>query len=184
MLAATRGELSVLRRVDAGGIACATHDPDAGRTDPATRGRSSLPLARMPGVQAPYRPEEEGRFALPHGECGLDLITLLGRLRYREQRSAPEIQRLLQERGLQVCERTVEHLIHRYEELVALHLSCRQRLQERLLSQGRAILARDGLQPDVGHEVLWVVVSELRTQKLIRVRGCCLSLGDCLYRLF
>jgi hypothetical protein len=115
---------------------------------------------RQPGCQAykrPYRPEEEGRFALPHGECGLDLIALVGRLRYREQRSAPEIQRLLLERGLQVCERTVEHLMHRYEELVVLHLSCRQRLQERLLSQGRAILAIDGLQPDVGHEVLWVV---------------------------
>jgi hypothetical protein len=115
---------------------------------------------RQPGCQAykrPYRPEEEGRFALPHGECGLDLIALVGRLRYREQRSAPEIQRLLQERGLQVCERTVEHLMHRYEELVALHLSWRSRLQERLLSQGRAILAIDGLQPDVGHEVLWVV---------------------------
>ena len=51
-----------------------------------------------PGCQAykqPYRPEEEGRWALPHGECGLDLIALVGRLRYREQRSALEIQRIL-----------------------------------------------------------------------------------------
>src|SRR6266699_5624903 len=46
-----------------------------------------------------YRPEEEGRFALPHGECGLDVIALVGRLRYREHYSAPEIQRSLQERG-------------------------------------------------------------------------------------
>jgi hypothetical protein len=113
-----------------------------------------------PGCQAyklPYRPEEEGRWALPHGECGLDLIALVGRLRYREQRSAPEIQRCLQERGLSVCEKTVEHLMHRYEELVTLHLSCQPRLQERLRMQGRAILAIDGLQPDVGHEVLWVI---------------------------
>ncbi|EFH84915.1 hypothetical protein Krac_6036 [Ktedonobacter racemifer DSM 44963] len=82
-----------------------------------------------PACQAykhPYRPEEEGLWALPHGECGLDLIALVGRLRYREQRSAPEIQRILQERGLRVCERTVEHLMHRYEELVTLHLSCQQ----------------------------------------------------------
>ena len=101
MLAATRGELSVLRRVDASGISCATQDPDAGRTDPATSGRSSVPPTRMPGVQASLSTGiEEGRFALPHGECGLDLIAWVGRLRYREQRSAPEIQRLLQERGL------------------------------------------------------------------------------------
>jgi hypothetical protein len=108
----------------------------------------------MSGLQAALSTGiEEGRWALPHGECGLDLIALVGRLRYREQRSAPEIQRHLQERGLSVCEKTVEHLMHRYEELVTLHLSCRPRLQERLRSQGRAILAIDGLQPDVGHEV-------------------------------
>jgi hypothetical protein len=115
------------------------------------------PNSACQAYKQPYRPEAEGRWALPHGECGLDLIALVGRLRYREQRSAPEMQRILQERGLQVCERTVEHLMHRYEELVTLHLSCRQRLQERFSSQGRVILAIDGLQPDVGHEVLWVI---------------------------
>src|SRR5215467_1104117 len=30
----------------------------------------------------PYRPEEEGRWALPHGEFGLDVIALIGTLRY------------------------------------------------------------------------------------------------------
>jgi hypothetical protein len=30
----------------------------------------------------PYRPEEEGRWALPHGEFGLDVIALVGTLRY------------------------------------------------------------------------------------------------------
>src|SRR5215213_6078843 len=33
----------------------------------------------------------------------------------------------------------------------------RQHLQTRLAEQGRVILALDGLQPDVGHEVLWVI---------------------------
>lgn len=110
-----------------------------------------------PAYKRPCRPEEEGRWALPHGECGLDLIALVGRLRYREHRSAPEIQRILQQRELPVCERTVEHLMHRYEELVSLHLSDQQKVRERLLLQGRVILAVDGLQPDVGHEVLWVI---------------------------
>ena len=49
------------------------------------------------------------------------------------------------------------NLLDRYEELVALRLSDRAGLQERLKEQGRAVLAIDGLQPDVGHEVLWVV---------------------------
>jgi hypothetical protein len=92
---------------------------------------------------------------------------LVGRLRYREHRSAPEIQRILQERGLLVCERTVEHLMHRYEELVALHLSDVSRLRECLLAQGRVILAIDGLQPDVGHEVLWVIREVLSGEILL-----------------
>src|SRR5437667_249417 len=31
------------------------------------------------------------------------------------------------------------------------------RVRERLRAQGRVVLAIDGLQPDVGHEVLWVI---------------------------
>src|SRR5258708_148386 len=107
--------------------------------------------------QHAYRPEEEGRFALPHGECGLDVIALVGQLRYQEHRSVSEIHQQLKERGVQVCERTVEHLMHRYEELVTVHLHHKDRLQAIFVMQGRVILALDGLQPDVGHEVLWVV---------------------------
>jgi hypothetical protein len=40
---------------------------------------------------------------------------------------------------------------------VALKLSDRLRLQKRFKEQGQVILAIDGLQPDVGHEVLWVL---------------------------
>lgn len=107
--------------------------------------------------QQPYRPEEEGRWALPHGECGLDVIALIGTLRYREHRSVPEIHQELKARGVQVCERTVEHAMHRYEELVTVHLQHQERLHQQMVKQGRALLAIDGLQPDVGHEVLWVI---------------------------
>jgi hypothetical protein len=79
----------------------------------------------------------------------------------------PEIQRILQEQGLPVCERTVEHLMHRYEELVSVHLADRQRQQECFKKQGRVILAIDGLQPDVGHEVLWVIREVLSGEILL-----------------
>jgi hypothetical protein len=105
----------------------------------------------------PYRPEQEGAFALPQGEFGLDVIALVGALRHAEHRSVPEIHRELSGRGVDVSERTVTNLLDRYEELVALRLSDNAGLRERFEEQGRAILAIDGLQPDVGHEVLWVV---------------------------
>jgi hypothetical protein len=105
----------------------------------------------------PYRPEEEGRWALPHGEFGLDVIALVGSLRYTSHRSVPEIHQTLRDRGISIAERTVTHLLQRYEELVALSLSDQRRLQELFKEQGQVILAIDGLQPDVGHEVLWVL---------------------------
>ncbi len=60
-------------------------------------------------------------------------------------------------RGVVVAERTVTNLLARYEELLALRLSDQARLREHLAAQGHVILALDGLQPDVGHEVLWVL---------------------------
>src|SRR2546421_1223012 len=103
------------------------------------------------------RPEEEGGWALPHGEFGLDVIALVGVLRYQQQRSIPQIHEELVRRGIQVAQRTVTDQLYRYEELLALHLADVQRLQERLAHQQQVILSLDGLQPDVGQEVLWVL---------------------------
>src|SRR5689334_20323424 len=62
-----------------------------------------------------YRPEEEGRWALPHGEFGLDVIALVGTLRYTAHRSIPEIHQALCDRGVTIAERIVTHLLQRYE---------------------------------------------------------------------
>jgi hypothetical protein len=105
----------------------------------------------------PYRAEEEGAWALPHGEFGLDIITVIGQLRYGEHRSIPEIHQRLVQRGVSIAERTVTDLLERYEELVALHLADEERIQARLKQQGQVLLAIDGMQPDVGHELLWVI---------------------------
>ena len=105
----------------------------------------------------PYRPEAEGRYALPQHEFGLDVVALVGALRYAEHRSVPEIHQTLVARGLAIAERTVTNLLDRYDELLAVTLTDSQRLRGLLAQQGRVILAIDGLQPDVGHEVLWVL---------------------------
>jgi len=103
------------------------------------------------------RPEEEGRWALPHGEFGLDVIALVGTLRYQEQRSIVQIHEELKRRGVTVAQRTVTDQLYRYEELLALHLADAERLREKLQEQKQVIVSLDGLQPDVGHEVLWVL---------------------------
>jgi hypothetical protein len=110
-----------------------------------------------PHYHQPYRPEAEGAWALPHGGYGLDVIALVGFLRYRRHQTLAEIHQSLHERGLSIGERTVLNLLERYEELVTLHMTDRERLRLLVQKQGHLILAVDGLRPDVGHEVLWVV---------------------------
>src|SRR5215204_5397482 len=110
-----------------------------------------------PRFHIPYRPEAEGALALPRHEFGLDVIALVGLLRHREHRSVPEIHAALRERGVAIAERSVTNLLDRYDELLATALTGTRRLRRVLKRQGGVILALDGLQPDVGHEVLWVV---------------------------
>lgn len=112
---------------------------------------------RCAAYKKPYRPEAEGTFALPRHEFGLDVIARVGQLRYTEHRSVPEIHNHLIGRKVAVSERTVTNLLDRYDELLAVVLADDRRLQKILKAQGRVILAIDGLQPDVGHEVLWVL---------------------------
>src|SRR5690242_17689968 len=105
----------------------------------------------------PYRPEAEGAIALAQHEFGLDVMALVGRLRHHEHRSVPEIHQALRAQQVAIAERSVTNVLDRYDELLATSVTDSTRLRSLLARQGRVILALDGLQPDVGHEVLWVI---------------------------
>jgi hypothetical protein len=122
--------------------------------------RLQVRSCRRPGCPrrgACLRPEQEGRFALPQHEFGLDVIALVGRLRHADHRSVPEVHAELVRRGVPICARSVANLLDRYDELLALSCSDAGRLKAITAKAGPVILAIDGLQPDVGHEVLWVL---------------------------
>src|SRR3954468_10037098 len=91
------------------------HDnPHTGRTLAGVgRLRPRIRRCEDPGCaryRRPYRPEAEGALVLPRHEFGLDVIALIGALRYRGHRGVPEVHRALLERGVAVCERTVTNL--------------------------------------------------------------------------
>jgi hypothetical protein len=124
--------------------------------------RLTLRVRRCPNPECPHyrrpcRPEAEPLLALPHHEFGLDVLALVGRLRHAEHRSIPEIHQELTRRGVAIAVRSVSNLLDRYDELRALATADRQRLHALFSKQRRVVLAIDGLQPDVGHEVLWVL---------------------------
>src|SRR5713226_715031 len=131
-----------------------------------------------PRFHQPYRPEEEGRWALPHGEFGLEVIALIGQWRFRDHRSVPEMHQALLARGISVAQRSVTYLMQRYEELVTLRITDHERIKAQLQKQGHVILALDGLQPDVGHEVLWVVRDCLSEEILLARPLLSSSQGD------
>src|SRR5258708_18775145 len=116
------------------------------RTVTTLEGRYRLQLAvrrctspDCPRYHLPYRPEAEGAWALPHGEYGLDVIALVGFLRYRRHQSLSEIHGSLHERGLTIGERTVLNLLARYEALVTLHIADRESRQS-LVQQQRSCM--------------------------------------------
>jgi hypothetical protein len=104
---------------------------------------------------------------LPQYEVGLDVIALVGTLRHTQHKSVTEIHAELVRRGVAVCARTVTNLLDRYDELLALSTSDPIRLRQVTAAAGRVILAIDGPQPDVGHEVLWVVRDVLSGEILL-----------------
>jgi hypothetical protein len=130
----------------------------------------------------PLHPEAEGRLALPEYEFGLDLIALVGSLRYTQHRSIPEIHAELVRRGMTICPRSVTNLLDRYDERLALSLADTPRLRRITAREGRVILALDGLQPDVGHEVLGVL-RDCLSGEILLARSLLSSCRDDLARL-
>ncbi len=90
-------------------------------------------------------------------EFGLDVIAYAGSLRYQEHRSVPQIHRALRQKGVSICQRSVSNILDRYDELLSVSVTDKNRMEKVLGSQKQVILAIDGLQPQVGHEVLWVI---------------------------
>lgn len=77
---------------------------------------------------------------------------------------------------MSVSERTVSHLLDRYDELVSLQVLDVERIGKIVGQQSQVILAIDGLQPDVGHEVLWVI-REVLSGEIMQAQSRCYPLA-------
>jgi hypothetical protein len=85
------------------------------------------------------------------------VIALGGTRWYQHQRRIPQIHEDVLIRGLVLARRTGTDQRSRSEERLAWHLADHKRRGERLTHQKQVVLARDGLHPDVGHELLGVL---------------------------
>jgi hypothetical protein len=114
------------------------------------------PQCKYPG-QA-YTSAVAQMVTVPQCTYGLDVIAQIGWWRDKEHLNREQIHARLRERGVQICEREVDHLYARYQVLMA----CAERLevgrlQAVVAERGGLIISIDGLEPEGASEQLWVV---------------------------
>jgi len=95
-------------------------------------------------------------------------MAFAGAWRYQEHRSVPKSINSCNN-GVCISQRSVSNLLERYDELVAISLSDIERINTIIGAHKQVILAIDGLQPDMGHEVLWVI-RECQSGELLLAR--------------
>jgi hypothetical protein len=88
----------------------------------------------------PYRPELEGRLALPYAKYGLDVLALVGGLHRFRKLNTTQIHRYLHDCNIPISQRTVTNLLNTYQGLLTISLQRDERLKIILQSQGEASL--------------------------------------------
>ena len=115
--------------------------------------------------EAVYRPEGEDILALRGYTFGIDVIALIGELRYSRNLSIPEIHHQLHQEELSISVKEVALLCEVYLALVTTVAREDKSLIKELRDLGGIVLAIDGVQPEKGNETLYI----LRDVRLGRV---------------
>ncbi len=124
------------------------------------------PDPRCPGHARTKSPELEVTIALPKWAIGWDVLCWIGHRRCSRHAPIPQIQGdLRDDYGIRLSEDSIARYIHHYQAMLAARQQDPEALRRQYRSAGQIILSIDGLQPEKGHETLYVV-REL-TQKRI-----------------
>lgn len=116
------------------------------------------PDPHCPGHTKTKSPEIEATIAPPHWAIGWDVFCWIGHRRFSRHWAIPQIRaELLDAYRIPLSDDAIGQYIHRYQGMLA----ARQQDPEARLRQYEAveeiILSIDGLQPEKGHETLYVV---------------------------
>lgn len=113
-----------------------------------------------------FSAESEMSVALPHWAIGWDVFAWIGQRRYARHWSVPQIwQELKDTYEISLSEDAIEDYVRRYEIMLAARHQDPARLIEEYATCDSLLLSIDGLQPEKGHETLYVV-RELRLKRV------------------
>jgi hypothetical protein len=116
------------------------------------------PDPACPGHAKTKSPELEITLALPQVAIGWDVFCWIGHRRYSRHMAISLIQsELLDDYGIKLSEDAIDQYIRRYQVMLAARQQDAELLRREYESAAEIILCIDGLQPEKGHETLYVV---------------------------
>jgi hypothetical protein len=116
------------------------------------------PDPACPGHARTKSPELELALALPRMAIGWDVLCWIGHRRCSRHMSVPLIRsELLDDYRIALSEDAIEKSIRRYQAMLAARQQDPERLRRQYATGAEVILSIDGLQPEKGHETLYVV---------------------------
>jgi hypothetical protein len=111
-----------------------------------------------PGHTKTKSPETEVTIALPKWAIGWDVFCWIGHRRCSRHMAIPLIRsELLDDYGIKLSENAIDQYIRRYQVMLAARQQDPESLRRQYAATVEIILCIDGLQPEKGHETLYVV---------------------------
>ena len=116
------------------------------------------PDPACPGHAKTKSPELEMTIALPQVAISWDVFCWIGHRRCSRHMAIPLIQsELLDDYGIKLSQDAIEKYIRRYQVMLAARQQDAELLRRQYASVPEIILCIDGVQPEKGHETLYVV---------------------------
>lgn len=111
-----------------------------------------------PGYRGTVSPREEMAIAPPRLAVGWDVFAWIGHRRYARHWSVPQIcAELSDSHAIDLSEDAIEDYVRQYEVMVAARHMDLDQMRKAYAQTKSLVLAIDGLQPEKGHETLYVV---------------------------
>jgi hypothetical protein len=111
-----------------------------------------------PGHATTKSPEQEATIAPPNWAIGWDVFCWIGHRRCSRHMSIPHIQsELLDAYAIKLSDDAIAKYIQRYQVMLAARQQDPEALRRQYESIDEIVLSIDGLQPEKGHETLYVV---------------------------
>jgi hypothetical protein len=111
-----------------------------------------------PGHATTKSPEQEATIAPPSWAIGWDVFCWIGHRRCSRHMSIPHIQsELLDDYAIKLSDDAIAKHIQRYQAMLAARQQDPEALRRQYESVNEIVLSIDGLQPEKGHETLYVV---------------------------